>query len=148
VTTIVYADGVMAADTQITVGATKYQGTKIFRLKDGSLFGGAGDGPVVNRARDYLEGKRSTRPKVDQCVMLRVMPDGEIRFHAATWDYEVLTDRFVAIGSGSEFALGALECGKGAVQAVEIACRRDANSGFPVESISLSPGPVNPPDGR
>jgi ATP-dependent protease HslVU (ClpYQ) peptidase subunit len=149
VTSIAWDGSTLAADSQITVGSTKYQGTKIFRLSDGSLFGGAGDGSTVNRARDYLDGKRKTRPKMDGAVFIRIMPDKEIRLYAGTWDYEVLSDRFVAVGSGADFALGAMECGKGAVQAIEIACRRDAASGLPVESLSLlCPGPANPPDGR
>ncbi len=138
-TTIAWDGLMLAADSQITLGATKYTGHKICKLPDGSLFGGAGDGAAVNRARDYLSGKRATRPKVENCQLIQIMPDREVRLYAATWDYEVLTDRFVAIGSGADFALGALECGKSAVQAVEIACRRDAHSGFPVESITYAP---------
>jgi ATP-dependent protease HslVU (ClpYQ) peptidase subunit len=42
-----------------------------------------------------------------------------------------------AIGSGMDFALGAMDAGKSPAEAVEIACRRDPHSGGEVTSLSI-----------
>lgn len=44
---------------------------------------------------------------------------------------------YTAIGSGSDFAIGAMEAGADARKAVRIACKRDMNSRLPVHSLSL-----------
>ena len=42
-----------------------------------------------------------------------------------------------AIGTGSEFALGAMDAGASAKRAVQIACVRDINSGLGIDTITL-----------
>ena len=42
------------------------------------------------------------------------------------------------IGSGAEFAMGAMMAGASAERAVEIACRLSTNSGLPVQVINIS----------
>lgn len=44
-----------------------------------------------------------------------------------------ITDRFHGIGSGSDFALGALHAGADIKQAIKIASKLDANSGFGIQ---------------
>ena len=48
------------------------------------------------------------------------------------------TTRCYAMGSGSSYALGAMEAGADAAKAVEIACRYDSGSGLPVKSYPIA----------
>lgn len=50
--------------------------------------------------------------------------------------YECL-DEYVAIGSGSQYALGALDAGASPEDAIKIACLRDQNTGEPVQVMYL-----------
>lgn len=52
-----------------------------------------------------------------------------------TW-YEVL-DEYVSIGSGSSYAIGALDAGATPEEAIKIAINRDGNSGEPVQVVYL-----------
>lgn len=45
-----------------------------------------------------------------------------------------------AMGSGSDFAFGAMDAGACAKRAVEIACARDVNSGMGIDTLSLRKG--------
>lgn len=47
-----------------------------------------------------------------------------------------IEDRFCAIGTGAQAAMGAMHAGATAIQAVVIACKVDQNSGLPVVSLS------------
>jgi hypothetical protein len=48
-----------------------------------------------------------------------------------------ITGPFSAVGSGSDMALVAMECGKAAKEAVRIACKYDPNSRGPIHVMSL-----------
>lgn len=48
-----------------------------------------------------------------------------------------IAEKFYAIGSGSDFAIGAMEAGATAAQAIQIACRRGANSRGPIRRYKL-----------
>jgi hypothetical protein len=47
-----------------------------------------------------------------------------------------LTAEFFAIGSGEQYAQGALEMGATAVEAVRVACKCDNFTDFPIHEIS------------
>lgn len=46
-------------------------------------------------------------------------------------------DSFMAWGSGRDFALGAMACGKSACEAVEVACKFDTGCGNGIDAIVL-----------
>lgn len=48
-----------------------------------------------------------------------------------------LTDKFYAAGSGRDFAIAAMHCGKSAKEAVEIACLYDLYSGGEVDALEV-----------
>jgi len=150
-TTIAYRDGTIACDSCWAVdGAVDTLSKKIKRLKYGVLLGSAGDGDA--RVFDKLLSVKRPEdlPTYEQLIAMRlesmhliIFPDRRI-FKIATnysqedgagvWEVE---GTFTAIGIGSHFAIGAMEAGATARQAVVIACRRDINSRLPVHTLSL-----------
>lgn len=139
--------GVIAAvdeDHTIVIGYAP----KIIRLLDGSLFGLSGDAEcqhIINVLND------STIPQ-DQIALalgqvksesnsLLVRPDGQmvwISTNGEGWgEYSPFTDKFAAVGTGRQFAYGAMEADASAEKAVEIACRRTCYSGPPITVVRL-----------
>lgn len=155
-TTIAYRFGLMAADSCLTEGDehnTRYVGhvDKIFRLKDGSLFGGSGDAEcqaIINilQSRAPDEKKAGLLAQVDcECECLLVRPDGRMFWIATDTDYGEFTefrDEFAAVGSGKDWAYGAMEVRPDvtALEAVQAASRRHAFSRAPFMTMELNPG--------
>lgn len=161
-TTIAFRDGVIACDS-----CWSYQGgidtlsSKIMRLKSGALLGQAG----ANDARPLvalLQQVKTIRslPSYEVLLNIRcefegllVFPRGKMVKIATTfrspenWTddgddlgiWEIEGD-FAAIGSGAQFAIGAMEMNASARQAVRIACRRDMNTRTPVHTLQFSRG--------
>lgn len=157
-TTIVYSAGKMAADSKCTSGGafiTKMK--KIHRLANGALLGTAGEADF--RDVVLLLGKvksHRTLParaglaalKIDFSGIL-VFPKGQIFYVSmgkdgdsdTAWYGQIIEcqERFAAVGSGEQFALGALAAGRSAAQAVAIACRYDSFSAAPIHTVALKP---------
>lgn len=77
---------------------------------------------------------------LDDFFAIMVSPKGEVLF----WEGSVLsfqTQAPLAIGSGAPYALAAMECGKSAVEAVEIACKLDPYSGGDIQVVKFEPDP-------
>ena len=81
-------------------------------------------------------GNSSPAPKLDRDTVIQLTPEGRVFVYWQEHPVE-LHSEFDAWGSGGDVALGALYCGKSAVEAVEIACKVDVNSGLPVNSGSF-----------
>lgn len=65
--------------------------------------------------------------------------DGRIsRYEQTPYPVEYHTERY-ADGSGRAYAIAAMECGRSAVEAVEIACRYDPNCGNGVDVLAFEP---------
>lgn len=136
-TTIAYRDGIMAGDSRATQGGTVMTNTqkKVFRTKDGCLFGYAGDREQGERLKQAIKAGKAA-PKLDNINALLVTPDGKMRFYEGQVWVE-MKDPYTATGSGAPHALTAMDCGLGAVDAVRKACLRDPNSGGKVQSVEL-----------
>lgn len=142
-TTVAYAKGIMAADTQMTFGdATKARVSKIVRLTDGSLFACAGSQSQNARLKAWaLEGfipenRPRFGPKAEVEALL-IKPDGTIWYYDGSAIPDKLEDKFYAIGSGGAYALGAMACGRSAAQAVRIAARYDSTTSEPIDKMEL-----------
>lgn len=160
-TTIAYKDGVMACDSCWTYGGTiDVLATKISRLANGALLGqsGSNDGRYFEKLLGKVKSPASL-PTHEQLREIRqdflgllVLPSGKIFKLSTTfitpenWNCEFdpddvglweITGPFAAVGSGGDFAIVAMECGKSAKEAVDIACRFDPNSRGPIHSLSL-----------
>lgn len=136
-TTLVYRDGVLAADSRGTRNGMICPGAvNKVAVVDGRLVGFVGDTAFGQRfVRDLREG-REPADLEGEAIAVIVDSDGTVRVHQnATWYVE--EGPFAAWGTGLAAALGALHMGATADQAVEAACEVDPNSGGPVQIVSL-----------
>lgn len=134
---VVYKDGVLAADSKAYGG--KYQTSpgwkrKAHRLEDGTRVG------VVSavlgeperfvawlRAGGDPEAWKGEKPDVRALV---VRPNGALFLHDESLTPSVPIEcEFYAIGSGGEFAMGAMAMGADVEEAIRVAIRFDVNSG-------------------
>lgn len=142
-TTIAYRNGTMACDSRGYTGGKSPIGSKckIERLEDGTLLGASstvpGGGEQIRKW--YKDGcpKDVDYNLPDKFTMLAVKASGEA-FYA---DDNLmlsgpLTADYFAIGSGLDFALGAMAAGQSAIMAVNIACELDVWSEGPVFSLT------------
>jgi hypothetical protein len=131
---------------------------KLYILDSGAILGTAGDDDIrkllklLNKASTPSElpsKKKLAGTKTDFKGIL-VFPGGEVFIiqvarpegleEAVTeWTGYVceIKDTMCAVGSGAQVAYGAMEAGKTASEAVEIACRRDPFSALPVQTKKL-----------
>lgn len=136
-TTIAYRDGVMAADTRMCSGNQfiDQSMTKIARNKAGDLCGISGDaalgGPFLEW---FLKGERGKHPPIiyeptkSDIHAVIVRAKGTMRrFEPGGWFYFVAP--YFAMGSGRDFALGAMHMGADAIRAVQAGCAHDPSSG-------------------
>ena len=138
-TTIAYRDGVLAADTAMARGGTLYPGsiTKIVRASNGCLAGAAGtagyNGAFLRWALAGMEGDPPTAKQDDRDCDTGIIfrPDGSVVLYEPTGWFETHPGVY-AIGSGREFALGAMRAGADAEQAVMAAAAHDPYTGVPV----------------
>lgn len=152
-TTIAYRDGVIAADSQVTVdseagGARKFRCEKLYRKTVGIgrnrrdvIIGTSGESsPSLLFVDWYGSGKDVPEFFIygtADFTCLIVEPDGI--WEADTYCRpERIMEPFYAIGSGAKAALAAMHCGKTAEQAVEIACRVDPFSMPPIVTMSVA----------
>jgi len=148
--TIVYRDGVMASDSRAYSGNSAPIGSKmkIRRLKDGSLVGISTCRPGLSERMMawFDEGNPNDKAPTDlDFVALVVRPNGEVFFyHDSIWPSGPLCAPWFAIGSGEEYAMGALAMGASAFRAVEVAAALDTMSAPPVTVLELHPRDVEP----
>lgn len=149
--TICYRDGIMAADSRAFSGGRTPIGAKmkIHRLKDGSLFGVSS--PVVGlpeALRDWFNAGADVeaQPANLDFHALLIKPDGEVFYYSdSVFPSGPLAGAFWAIGSGEQFALGAMAFDADAVQAATIAADMDTMSAAPIVAMALHPEPAPSP---
>lgn len=134
-TVIAWAGKTMAADRKNTYGNTARQTTKIHRIGN-ALVGYSGDAYIGNEVIAWLRDGADQRREDLHVNLLVVYDDGIIHEYGITPFPDIVEDRFVAIGSGRDFALAAMTLGRTAVQAVELACLLDATCGLGVDALT------------
>lgn len=145
-TTVAFRDGVMACDSrysETSVGGTR--GPKVFRKKIGKrevLIGIAGD---VFAAMLFVDWYGTSN--ADLYKTLTEMTEDS--FGILIWDGKRLLEAnhycrpcelgepYYALGSGGVHAITAMDCGKTAIQAVQMAIKRDIHSGGRIVSMKL-----------
>lgn len=143
-TTIAFRDGVMAADscaTQTTEGggAVKLLCEKMYKKTVAGrsvVLGTAGESqPGLVFVEWYGSEKR--RPKrIRESDFTVLIWDGGVLYESDGWCVlERIIGPFHAIGSGRKCALAAMECGKTALEAVEIAAKFDPYTAGPFTSM-------------
>lgn len=137
-TTIAYRGRVLAGDTLEIQGDTKLPGVsrKVFKLRDGSLFGAAGTSQDIALVLQSLKtGKFPDKEDLD-VLALHIRSDGSVwRTEGKTW--EKISVPYAAIGSGQDFALCAMKLGHDAKTAVRMGIEFDRNSGGRVQAVKL-----------
>lgn len=145
-TTIAIKDGIIAYDSQTTAGE------KIVSLKtdkkrsyDGYHFFGTGRTIDIDQLIAAVLSGESEMPKTKdgtlQAAALLVTPEKDI-YLCGYVDEELvlqpLEDRECdSIGSGAEYAIGAMDAGCSAKEAVKIACGRDVYSGGRIRTFKI-----------
>lgn len=141
--TIIAWDGkTLAADKQATSGGYTYRTKKIYRVKDGlAAFSGHADtgramlewyknGAVINEFPKYQDDKEIWSP------LTIFKKNGIFRYERTPHPIKVLEKKY-AFGSGRDYAIAAMYCGKTAKEAVLIASKFDENCGLGVDSLEL-----------
>lgn len=138
-TTIAYKDGILAVDSQATFGTLRVPGiTKKMRLlQDGSIAAGCGVLATVSKMFHWLDTDRSTdcplKGGEQSSVVIVVTMAGEVQIWEDELPYEHDANAPLAQGSGMEIAYGAMQCGKTAEEAVEIAAELDIYTSLPAQ---------------
>lgn len=141
-TTIAYKDGVIAYDSQVTRGdiITDDAYEKCIEQK-GVKFFCAGPVSDYQRLVDVYFGAKP-EGKIDASALVA---DGESLMHVAVddttglWKTPILHSRIYAIGSGSPFAFAAMDMGASAYKAIEMAAKRDTNTGGTIRTAIIDP---------
>ena len=143
-TTIAYKDGILASDSRETSYKSQIDTNhcrKIWRLKDGSLLGCAGDSGSSRILLEFMKQNVKTKPKnlprnyFKNLYAIFITPLG------AQWFYEkgiwMEFNYPYAIGSGQAYAQAVMDAGLSAPEAVKIAIKRDCFSGGRVQVLKL-----------
>lgn len=131
--------GEMSADTQFNTGGTKSYGQKLFRLRDGSLLGGAGVMVDIARVAEWLNGPRKgRRPDASKVNALWLWPDGALWSINEGWPAIRLANKPTAVGTGDQAAIAAMVCfGATTRDAIKAAKVVDAATGGCVRTLRL-----------
>ena len=138
-TTIVYRDGVMASDSQITDrGIVVAEEKKIIRY-DGTLIGVAGNLDADAAFLEWVKFEQTDKPdlKNSDFEALVVRQDGTMLWYGVNLIPLKMTSPYIAIGSGFHVAMGALHLGANAKEAVQVACDLDVLSGGTIQVEKL-----------
>jgi ATP-dependent protease HslVU (ClpYQ) peptidase subunit len=136
VTTIATDGHTMAADGQTTCEnrAVNFTTKKIHRLKDGRIVGYCGDSGDDGLFIEWLE-KGGKKPKTNSTFIV-LDPDGPPRIYFHDLTSTEITPPY-SIGTGSAFALAAMDCGKSPEEAVTLASMRDIYTGGVIMAYHL-----------
>lgn len=126
----------MCADKRVS-GGTVFKMSKIQRV-NGSLIAGCGHTEQVLK---FIEWRKNpdTKPTFEERTWeaLELTSDGRILW----WGTELMPieieDDYYAIGSGSDYAMGAMAMGASPSQAIKIAAIYDPSTGPDVQSLKL-----------
>lgn len=130
----------MAGDGLCCVNGTicSFSTVKVFRLKDGSLYGACGGGAEGELHMKWIEGGcEGACPKLDSGFgFLLLRSDGRL-FEGDEVGHPYQIEAPFAIGSGMDIALGAMLAGLTPDQAVEAAAKRNPHTGGKITVLTL-----------
>lgn len=147
-TTIAYRDGVLAADSKAYGGL--YKGSPGAKAKLHKIASGDLAGWIVGISTNNVGGDKlllawleagaplpsSDSVKPDQFTILALNPAGELFLANDNLSLSgPICSEFYAIGSGDDFAMGAMAMGADAAQAVGIAALFDCHTGGAVTAL-------------
>jgi len=137
-TTIAYRDGLLCADTMAihSNGLKMYVATKVFKVPDGWVSGCGNPRDIAKFVEMYKEGVLEADTfNGEDWEIIKVNTKGKFEL----WNHELvplsIKGRFYATGSGSSYAMGAMEQGATAYEAVQVSCKYDDGTGGTVTTV-------------
>jgi ATP-dependent protease HslVU (ClpYQ) peptidase subunit len=146
VTVIAWDGETLAADRRASAWGHVHSVHKLFRLDADRLAGLAGNSARAIEVAAWLarRGPVDEFPEgaeTENVTAIVVHRSGEVlRFENRGTGW-LVRDPFHAIGSGADFAVAAMACGKTATEAVEITCRFSSECGNGVDTLRFEPVP-------
>lgn len=139
--TIIVCDGkTMAGDGLVTSNGNiiSLDYPKVRKLKDGRIFGGSGSLYGQDAFISWLEGGEAGNPPPlsDDFEAIILEQDGTC-YTCDEHGFRLHLPLPAVIGSGRDFALGALAAGSSVVDAVKIACKMTTSCGGEIISLSI-----------
>lgn len=142
-TVIVWDGKQLAADKQATNSGLKRMVTKIYRI-NGHLIGFSGDYDYAQAMRKWFEegADKDKFPKHQEddnkwVGMLVITPDKRVlKYERSPVPMDFTEGEAMCIGSGRDFAFGALAMGADAIKAVQVACIYEASCGMGVDVLT------------
>lgn len=126
--------GEIAADSMVSGDDSFYLVEKLRRGKN-SIYGACGDWDKCLKMLQVLESGGDLDSDTDVTV-LEIRSDGLWVYEGTIIPARIKND-FWAIGTGANFAIAAMHCGKSVLEAVEIACMYDTSSHGPIDYMRL-----------
>lgn len=136
-TTVVYHDGMFAADSRSCIGDTIYEEDSVKLMAEVGPFAVVGFAGNYQTATDVIE-VLSEYTSVDQVRSLELLKEDKVGMQMIALDYsgqlwyyqgidsfKLRSDLPFAIGSGAPYATAAVELGKTAEEAVKYAATKD-----------------------
>lgn len=140
-TTICYHANVMAADSQITLGNYKTLTDKIYGIPGLGVIGFAGDAGMSAKILDWWKSGRvgpAPEPTGDAQVQgILVTKEGLFYLYDGITPL-IIKAPYLAIGSGQDYCITALEMGMSAKKAIEEAIKHDVYTSGPIIEIECS----------
>lgn len=139
--TVIAWDGkTLAADKRLSANGVSLTGTKIYRV--GKLLCGlVGSTAAALEMLAWIKGGRKVedfpeaqREDPTPCVAVVIEKRAVLSYEGTPYGI-AFEDPFTAFGSGREFAIAAMACGKTAAEAVEIACRFETACGNGIDTL-------------
>lgn len=142
-TTIVWDGKTLAADKQLNDNSIALSSTKIYKFENHLLFAAGAMTDIQamlewwKRGADPKDFPSSQSVKENMIAFQIIKPDKTLWIlEGHPYPYQIENSKF-AVGSGRNYALGALSMGADAVKAVEVACEWDLNSGCGIDTLTL-----------
>lgn len=138
-TTVAWDGKSMAADRMMTFGTTPVPTSKLHRItfqKKPAILGFSGTADEFIPLLQWLKKPKGDAPlsqdRQDWSAMV-VLKSGEVFYAAGKPVFISLGKITWSIGSGGDYAMGAMDFGATAEEAVAIACARDTASGLGID---------------
>lgn len=141
-TTICYKAGIIAYDSRATAGGVIVDDeADKMTVARGVRFFIAGSPADFDRFLDIYFGESDTPVDIDLCGFAVESGGALYKFgvnkNDGLWKQPHRAGCAAAIGSGGEFALGAMDCGLSAKEAVKVAMKRDTGTGGRIRTFKL-----------
>ncbi len=140
-TTIAWDGATLAADRQSTWGGTPIPTRKVFKLQapDGSfiLYGGSGNTIQLSAFHRWVTGRTVRMPLIDDAQFMMIDMHRKVWIAHHNLDWHQMDVKRWAMGSGADYALGAMEHGACAREAVKVASALDVSTGLGIDCVRL-----------